>query len=56
MRFTMLIGRYALKHYLPDATEASLTETVRAFREYLRERMPLVHPSPLNFRWPTRNP
>lgn len=56
IRLTVLIGRHAQKHYLPESAGANLTDTVRAFRDYLPDRMPLVHPSPLNFRWQTRNP
>ncbi|MFV0633830.1 uracil-DNA glycosylase family protein [Demequina sp.] len=56
VRLTLLIGRYAQRHYLPDARQRTLTETVRAFGEYLPQVFPLVHPSPLNFRWQARNP
>ena len=31
-------------------------ETVRNFEEYLPEFFPIVHPSPLNFRWQKNNP
>jgi uracil-DNA glycosylase len=33
----------------------NLTETVRAYHEYLPTYFPLVHPSPLNFRWQAKN-
>ena len=55
IRLTILIGTYAQQHYLPGRTKRNLTETVAAFREYLPEFLPLVHPSPLNFRWQARN-
>ncbi|WP_291416439.1 hypothetical protein [Actinophytocola sp.] len=29
---------------------------MRAYREYLPSVIPLVHPSPLNFRWQSENP
>ncbi|MDT8913439.1 uracil-DNA glycosylase family protein [Amycolatopsis sp. PS_44_ISF1] len=51
---TLLVGGYAQKHYLE--THRNLTETVRAYREYLPSKLPLVHPSPLNFRWHKKNP
>ena len=51
---TLIIGSYAQQHYLGGKT--TLTERVRSFRDYLPERFPLVHPSPLNFRWQARNP
>lgn len=37
-------------------TERNLTETVRNYQAYLPDYFPIVHPSPLNFRWQARNP
>lgn len=54
--FALLIGRYAQVHYLPQAPRATLTDTVRNYREFLPDRFPLMHPSPLNFRWQAKNP
>jgi uracil-DNA glycosylase len=56
IRLTILIGGYAQQHYLASRGKRNLTETVHAFREYLPDFLPLVHPSPLNFRWQSRNP
>lgn len=56
VRLTILVGRYAQVHYLGERAERTLTDTVRAFRDYLPDAIPLVHPSPLNFRWQARNP
>jgi uracil-DNA glycosylase len=56
IRLTILIGAYAQKQYLGRDAGTNLTETVRAFRDYLPDRIPLVHPSPLNFRWQAKNP
>ena len=56
IQLTILIGRYAQKAYLGTAQKSTLTETVRSFREYLPKYFPLVHPSPLNFRWQAKNP
>lgn len=56
IRLTILIGKYAQRHYLADRAKRNLTETVRAFDEYLPGIIPLVHPSPLNFRWQANNP
>lgn len=53
---TILIGGYAQKHYLGKRAARNLTETVRGYAEYLPEFFPLVHPSPLNFRWQAKNP
>jgi uracil-DNA glycosylase len=56
IRLTLLIGSYAQAHYLGRRRQATLTATVRAFADYLPEFLPLVHPSPLNFRWMAKNP
>jgi uracil-DNA glycosylase len=56
LKLTALIGGYAQKYYLRGAARANLTETVHAFREYPKDTIPLVHPSPLNFRWQAKNP
>lgn len=54
IKLRLLIGSYAQQHYLH--TRESLTATVHRFAEYLPTTLPLVHPSPLNFRWLARNP
>lgn len=56
VELTLLIGQYAQRHYLSGRVKPTLTETVAAYREYLPRWFPLVHPSPLNFRWQARNP
>lgn len=56
IRLTLLIGSYAQAHYLGTRRKSSLTETVHARDDYLPEFFPLVHPSPLNFRWQAKNP
>jgi len=56
VRLTILVGAYAQKFYLGARRGKTLTDTVRAWRDYLPQYVPLVHPSPLNFRWQTRNP
>lgn len=55
IQLTVLIGRYAQVHDLPSARHDTLTDTVD-FRRFVPDRFPIVHPSPLNFRWHTRNP
>ncbi len=47
----ILVGAYAQKYYLGKSAKRNLTETVHAYQEYLPTYFPLVHPSPLNFRW-----
>ena len=56
IKLTILIGEYAIKYYLKDTKKENLTETVRCFQEYLPKYFPIVHPSPLNFRWQAKNP
>lgn len=56
IKLTILIGQYAMKYYLGSKAQENLTETVRAFQDYLPEYFPIVHPSPLNFRWQAKNP
>ena len=56
IKLTILIGEYAIKNYLKDTKKKNLTETVRCFQEYLPKYFPIVHPSPLNFRWQAKNP
>ncbi|MEV0950443.1 uracil-DNA glycosylase family protein [Promicromonospora sp. NPDC050249] len=56
LRLTILVGGYAQRHYLGARAKPTLTETVRAYAEYLPSTIPLVHPSPLNFRWQSKNP
>lgn len=56
IKLTILIGQYAMKYYLGSKAQENLTETVRAFQDYLPKYFPIVHPSPLNFRWQAKNP
>ncbi len=55
IELTLLIGRYAQRYYLTDYPQLSLTATVRNYQDYLPRYFPLVHPSPLNFRWLSQN-
>lgn len=56
IELTVLIGTYAQRHYLGSRARRTVTETVRSFRDYLPEMIPVVHPSPINFRWHSKNP
>lgn len=51
----ILIGQYSQCYYLQEKRKESLTATIQAYEEYLPTYMPIVHPSPLNFRWFKRN-
>ena len=52
----ILIGQYAQAHYLGARRKASLTETVRHWREYWPDFLPLPHTSPRNIGWFKANP
>ena len=52
----ILVGAYSQKYYLGARNGKNLTETVMNFNTYLPQFFPLVHPSPLNFRWRSKNP
>jgi uracil-DNA glycosylase len=56
VEFTLSIGQYAQAWCLGARREATLTDTVRAWREYLPDHMPLPHPSPRNVGWFKANP
>lgn len=55
LELILVIGQYAQAWHLP-ARRATLTDTVRAWRDYGPLLMPLPHPSPLNNLWLSRNP
>ena len=56
VRLILLVGQYAQKYYLGRSARANLTQTVHNYHEYLPCYFPIVHPSPLNFRWLNNNP
>jgi len=56
VELVILIGMYAQKYYLQKEAKKTLTETVRAYKEYLPQYLPLPHPSPRNRFWLTKNP
>lgn len=53
---TLLVGQYAQQRFLGPARKTSLTDTVRAWRDYVPSVLPLPHPSPRNQVWLKRNP
>lgn len=56
IELTILVGKYAIDYYLGKKKKKNLTETVENYQEYLPDYFPIVHPSPLNFRWLGKNP
>jgi uracil-DNA glycosylase len=55
LELTLLVGSYAIDYFLRGRTRPSMTETVRAWREYLPRYLPLPHPSWRNTGWLKRN-
>lgn len=56
IELTLLIGLHAQRHFLGHRRKSTLTETVKAWREYAPNAIPLPHPSPRNTAWFQRNP
>ena len=55
LKLFLLIGQYAQAFYLPNRKK-TLTETVKAYKEYSPPYFVLPHPSPRNLMWFRRNP
>lgn len=53
---TLVIGQYAMAWHLGPLAKATLTETVRSWREHQPKLWPLPHPSPRNNIWLKKNP
>jgi len=53
---TLLVGRYAQARYLGAAGEKTVTATVRAWRRFGPDYLPLPHPSWRTRAWAARNP
>ena len=56
IELTLLVGSYAQRHYRGPRPPASMTETVKAWREHPDHLLPLPHPSWRNTGWLKRNP
>ncbi|HEY9217304.1 MAG TPA: uracil-DNA glycosylase family protein, partial [Phenylobacterium sp.] len=56
VELTLLVGAYAQAWALGPRRKANMTETVRAWREFLPAYLPLPHPSWRNTAWLRRNP
>jgi uracil-DNA glycosylase len=55
VELTLVIGQYAQAWHLPDSRK-SVTDNVKAWREYWPALLPMPHPSPRNIRWLKTNP
>lgn len=56
MELTLLVGGYSQAWALADRAKATMTETVRAWRAYAPDILPMPHPSWRNTAWLKRNP
>ena len=56
LELTLLVGSYAQKYYLGKTMKKTMTETVRAWREYLPAYLPTPHPSWRSKGWVKKNP
>ena len=56
VELTLLVGGYAQAWALGERAKTSMTETVRAWRDYGPAILPLPHPSWRNTAWLRRNP
>jgi len=56
LQLTLLVGSYAQARYLAGRGLPSMTDTVRAWRDYAPAYVPLPHPSWRNIGWLKRNP
>ena len=56
IQLTLLVGSYAKAHYLGKTRKTTMTETVRAWRDYGPEFLPTPHPSWRTTYWLKNNP
>ncbi|MFK7818347.1 MAG: uracil-DNA glycosylase family protein, partial [Planctomycetaceae bacterium] len=56
VKVTLLIGQYSHRYVLQNRLEPNLTKTVKNWKNYTPNRLPLPHPSPRNNRWLKQNP
>ena len=56
VELTLLVGQYAQGYYLGARRKKTLTETVRAWRDYAPDVVPTPHPSWRTRHWAKKNP
>ena len=56
IRLTLVLGQYAMNWHLGERRSRTLTDTVKRWREFWPDHLPLPHPSPRNIRWFRANP
>lgn len=55
IELTLVIGQYAIAWHLPQIKKQTLTSTVKEWRTYWPNQLPLPHPSPRNNIWLKKN-
>ena len=53
---TLLVGSYAIRHYLPESRRRSTTDVLARWRDYLPGNFVLPHPSWRTTAWERVNP
>ena len=56
VQLILVIGQYAHEYHLQGSSHRTVTEAVKAWKEFWPNRLPLPHPSPRNNIWLKRNP
>jgi uracil-DNA glycosylase len=56
IELTLLIGQHAQRHFLGSRRGPSMAATIKAWRDYAPQYLPLPHPSPRNQPWFARHP
>lgn len=56
IRLTLVIGQYAQAYFLKSRCKDTLTQTVKQWKDYGPNLLPLPHPSPRNNIWLSKNP
>lgn len=56
IELTLLIGQHAQRHFLGNRRGPSMAATIKAWRDYAPQYLPLPHPSPRNQPWFAANP
>lgn len=52
----LLVGSHAINYYMNPTKGMNTTQLLESFDDYEGKFFPIVHPSPLNFRWHKNNP
>jgi len=56
LSLVLVIGQYAMDWHLKGQKQKTLTGTVKLWRDFWPDVLPLPHPSPRNLRWFKQNP